>query len=253
MKKLELLSQVQILFSPQNAYLVWVEGVKNTVGVRFVRSIEETQNYLDKIESLEQKLAKSGNDMVEILSVHAENVTAIKLFLTFHLSVWTSRVFRFDKEGNETKIGNIMMEEAEKELPKLDTFIENDHILHIKLTHIYCQIRLLHLDLQKNMDAIDRLFREAEVWKRKCGKTRECMHFRVLLGASFTSLSFRANRYKFPISINASFVYLSSSILKTRVVCTKFNYHKLSFERYVFVDIFGLFGSEQNDPKMRLK
>ena len=192
MNEVELFSEAQIVFSPQKAYLKWVDGLKHVVCDRFGQLFEETQAYLIQIENLEQKLAENG--MTEILSVHAENVTAIKLFFAFQSSVWSSRAFRFDKEGNETKIGNIMMEEAEKELPKLDEFIKNDHILHIKLTHIYCQIRLLNLDLLNNMDVIDRLFREAEVWKRKCGKTRECMHFRALLGNLLTTYSFRANR-----------------------------------------------------------
>ena len=97
--------------------------------------MSETQKHLNRIEKLEQELTDAGEEMTHVLFFHTEIVMAIKLFLTFHMSVWISRVFRFDEDGKETRIGDIIMEEAEKLLPKLEKFKKNDHILHIKLSH----------------------------------------------------------------------------------------------------------------------
>ena len=193
MKKQHLLAQSQELFSPQNAYHKFIECMKYFVGPRPVGAVEEVQKYLDKIIVLETDLYE--NSLHDILLNYSENIIAIKFFLMSYLSVVASRVFRFDEKGNETKIGEFLMEDAQKLLPKLKTFIQNDHVLHLKLSHIYCQIRLLNLNLDTNMETIDELFREARVWKEKCGKTRECMYFKTLLGALFTNLSFRADRW----------------------------------------------------------
>ena len=191
MEKLQLLSLAEELFNPQNAYNKFIE-CQNYFSTIPVCAVKEVQKHLDKIIALEADL--NENSLNDILLIHASNITAIKFFFGCYLPVLTSRVFRFDEKGNDTKIGESLMEDIREFLPKVKDSFENDHILHLKLSYIYCEIRLLNLNLDKNMETIDELFREARIWREKCTKTKECMYFKALLGNLYTHLSFRAGR-----------------------------------------------------------
>ena len=190
-KKLQLLSQAEELFNLQNAYNKFME-CQNYYSTIPVCAVEEIQKHLDKITALEADL--NENSQNDILLIHASNITAMKFFFAGHLSVFTSRVFRFDEKANETKIGESLMEDIREFLPKVKDSFENDHILHLKLSYIYCEIRLVNLNLEENMEKIDELFSQAKIWREKCGRTKECMYFKALLGNLYTHLSFRAGR-----------------------------------------------------------
>ena len=123
----------------------------------------------------------------------------IMFFFTAHCAVWASRVYRFDEnkeKETETNIGDFIMQEAEKFHRKhSNIFQDDDHILHLRLTHIYCNIKLLNLKMTQNQQKIDKLFKEARHWiAENCGSSRECLHFKALSDILFVKISFRANR-----------------------------------------------------------
>ena len=183
-------AEAQKFLNAGKAYETWVECVALYAGGETLAAVKKSQNYIKDVEKIMQH-----EKWASIVKRYGALSDAIICFFYTHIAVWASRVYRLDDEGNETNIGDAIMEEAMKMFTKLENFMQSDdHVLHLKLSLFSSKIKLLNLNMNKNQDDIDNLFREARAWSQKCGKTRECMHFKALIDVLDVILSFRSNK-----------------------------------------------------------
>ena len=188
-----LCSAVEVL-NRYRAYDTWVECMAHYASGETPTALEKSQNYIREVEKILE--AENWQTMSTTYDTIAHE---LMFFFTAHCAVWAARVYRFgeNKEKEvETNIGDFIMQDAETFYRKhSNIFQDDDHILHLKLTHIYCSIKLLNLKMSQNQQEIDELFKEARNWiAENCGSSRECLHFKALIDILHVTLSFRANR-----------------------------------------------------------
>ena len=172
-------------FSPEVTFLKWKKCWLLFEKDQALEAIKKCQSYLREVQHISLNFPQSPN----------LNLTAAEFIFTAFSALWASRIFRWDEMGVETNIGELLMTDAETILPKLDSFTENDHILHVKLVHIYCQIRLLNLNLiRENVDKIEELFQYAEIYRKSCGSSLHCVVFAGLLDEIWLNVCWRVKR-----------------------------------------------------------
>ena len=172
-------------FSPEVTFLKWKKCLLIYEKDQALEAIKKCQIYLREVQHISLNLPQSSN----------VNLIAAEFIFTAFSALWASRVFRWDEMGAETNIGELLMTDAEFILPKLASFKEYDHILHVKLVHIYCQIRLLNLNLiPENVEKIEKLFKNAEDYRKSCGSSLYCVVFAGLLDEIWLNVCWRMNR-----------------------------------------------------------
>ena len=189
LKAMEFLTRAENILNLTRAYHTWVTCMAHYASGETLISLEKSQNYIKDVQQLLQH-----ERWETIATNYGSTPNAIIFFFTIHCSVWAARVFRFDDQKNETNIGEAVMEEAQTILPKIEMCSEEDHILHLRLSYIYCQIKLLNLKMSENQPEIEQLFEEARNLGQHCGNSKKCMHFKALIDVLYVTLSFRANR-----------------------------------------------------------
>ena len=172
-------------FNPEVTFLKWKKCLLLYEKDQALEAIKKCQSYLREVQHISLNFPQSPN----------LNLTAAEFIFTAFSALWASRIFRWDEMGVETNIGELLMTDAETILPKLDSFTENDHILHVKLVHIYCQIRLLNLNLiRENVDKIKKLYKNAESCRESCGSSLYCVVFAGLFDEIWLNVCWRVKR-----------------------------------------------------------
>ena len=158
------------------------------------KSLKGAQEVIFKIQKLKQTLIQN-NLWDHVSASYTERITAIQCFLSIFSSLWASRIW--GSTGTSNPVWNIMMQEVETLMSKIQSFMQQDHVLHLKLCELYVKIKFLNTNINpENLTKIDEYYKEAARWRVNCGESFNCVYSGCLIDNMCMEVAWRANNWK---------------------------------------------------------
>ena len=194
MSHASILSNSEKLLSLESNYLTWKELWLLYISEQSDKSLKGAQEVILETQKLKQALIQN-NLWDHVSSLYTERITAIQCFFGIFSSLWASRIW--ESTGTSDPVWNIMMQEVETQMSKIQSFMKQDHVLHLKLCELYVKIKFLNTNIYpENLTKVDEYYKEAARWRVNCGESFNCVYSGCLIDNMCMEVAWRANNWK---------------------------------------------------------